>query len=832
MEMYKIKDLSFRYPKRESKAIDNVNLCINRGEFVTVCGQSGCGKTTLLRLLKSSLAPNGNMGGAIYFDGQLLSELDIRTQAEKIGFVMQNPDNQIVTDKVWHELAFGLESLGCETDQIRARVSEMASFFGIHTWFHKKTSELSGGQKQILNLASAMVLQPAVLVLDEPTSQLDPIAASEFLKALERINRELGTTVIISEHRLQDVFSLSDRVVVMDKGRIIADSTPQSIGKILKSVNHNMYAALPVPIRVHGAVENDLPCPVTVRDGKKWLEKYSESHVLDDKLIPEQTESSLTEPVIELKDIWFRYERDLADVIKGMNLSVYKGELFAVVGGNGAGKTTALSIMSGLCTPYRGKVIIKGEEISKIDNLYNGVLGVLPQAPHDIFLKKTVFEDIFDVLPDMDISEEDKNKYVRDIAAVCRIEDMLSVHPYDLSGGEQQRAALAKILAKNPEILILDEPTKGMDAHFKEIFASVISELKAKGKTIVMVSHDIEFCAQYADRCALFFDGGITSSGRPREFFAGKSFYTTSANRMARDILPKAVIAEDIIAACGGENKKSPDMGDCQKKTFKDIDDISYDGDKKVNVPELKNSVKQQQDNGRFNKSTLAAYLITLLAVPLTIYAGICFFGDRKYYFISMLIILETFIPFLMLFENRKPRAREIILISVLCSIAVASRTVFFMVPHFKPIVALVIISGVCLGGEGGFLVGAISAFVSNFFFGQGPWTPWQMFALGLVGFISGLLYKKGIIRRNRVWLSIFGASTAFFLYGGIMNSASLLMFQSNPTWEMFASLYIAGVPFDLIHAASTAIFLWLISEPMIDKIERVKIKYGLMERI
>ena len=345
MESFKVENLSFTYPNRTEKALDNINLTVNQGEFVLLCGKSGCGKTTLLRLLKQALAPFGEIEGNILFNGKPLAEYNTKQQASGIGFVMQNPDNQIVTDKVWHELAFGLESLGYKQTEIRTRVSEMASFFGIQNWFYKKVTELSGGQKQLLNLASVMVMQPSVLILDEPTSQLDPIAAGEFLKTLEKINRELGTTVILTEHRLEDAFPIADRVIVMDDGKIIADEVPAEVGKILKEKNHDMYKALPTPMRVHGEVKNNLLCPLTVRDGRTWLEEYSKENALHTEVIPKDKVQRDTNTVIEIKDAWFRYEKDLPDVVKGFNLSVNKSELFCLVGGNGTGKTTALSLI-------------------------------------------------------------------------------------------------------------------------------------------------------------------------------------------------------------------------------------------------------------------------------------------------------------------------------------------------------------------------------------------------------------------------------------------------------------------------------------------------------
>ena len=822
MESYRIENLTFTYPTREDAALSDINLTVSQGEFVTLCGKSGCGKTTLLRLLKSSLAPFGNLEGSIYFNGKPLAESDTREQAANIGFVMQSPDNQIVTDKVWHELAFGLESLGYSTPEIRTRVSEMALFFGIQTWFHKNVTELSGGQKQILNLASVMVMQPSVLILDEPTSQLDPIAADEFLKTLRKINQELGTTVILSEHRLEEAFPISDRVVVMDGGRIIADAPPKEVGEVLKSMRHDMYSALPVPMRIYGAVENEFECPLTVRDGRRWLEKYAEKHSLKSDAVPQLKAPLQTETVVEVKDAWFRYEKDAPDVIKGLNLQVQKGELFAILGGNGTGKTTALSLVSGLNKPYRGKVCVNGKPISETNNLYDGVLGVLPQNPQSLFTKKTLRLDLAEMT-----DKKNADERVGSIAKLCRIENLLESHPYDLSGGEQQRAALAKVLLKKPRILLLDEPTKGMDAHFKECFADILLDLKASSVTVVMVSHDIEFCAEHADRCALFFDGNITSVGTPREFFAGNSFYTTSANRMARAKLPSAVLAEDVILACGGMVE--------QRERHTPTPFFTHDDDSKPPKKAPREigtaAVQQPQSNRGLAKRTLAAALLILLVIPLTVFVGVVYFGDRKYYFISLLIILETLIPFCMVFEGRKPQARELVIISVLCAIGVAGRAAFYMLPQFKPVTTIVIIAGVCFGGETGFLVGAVTGFVSNFFFGQGPWTPWQMFAFGIIGFIAGVLFKKGFLRKTKTSLCIFGFLATLVVYGGIMNPASVLIWQATPKAEMFLSASAVGLPFDLVHATSTAFFLWCISEPMIEKLERIKVKYGLVER-
>lgn len=855
MEEIKIQALTFTYPAQQIPALQDIHLEINAGDFVVICGKSGCGKSTLLRQLKPLLAPHGEQSGEIRFRGKNIHTLSQREQAEKIGFVLQNAENQIVCDKVWHELAFGLESLSYSNAEIRARVAEMASFFGIRDWFYKNVCELSGGQKQLLNLASVMVMQPSVLILDEPTGQLDPIAAHDFLETLFRINQELGTTIILSEHRLEDALPLADQVVVMENGKIIARDTPEKIGKILKDCGNEMLDALPTPMRVYYSVSDGVPCPITVRDGKNWL---STMKINSDLSFDTPPFAPSTPPILEIHDAWFRYEKDLPDILRGFSLKIFENEFYAIVGGNGAGKSTALSVIAGIHQPYRGT----------LKNADGKRIAALPQNPQSLFSRKTVELDLRDMLPNTQSDEE-----LRRVIQFCKLENLTDRHPYDLSGGEQQRVALAMVLLKNPDILILDEPTKGLDAHFKDKLAGMLKALQKSGMTILMVSHDIEFCAKYADRCGMFFDGQIVSENTAREFFKGKSFYTTAANRMARSFLPDAVLDEDIILALGGEIKKKTDpsppiaIGSPPKKQKKSATAKNkplgiafalafvviqllcigkYEGLKDyilkavsifllggacLNLIPQKEFDSQPPKRQRKNpKRTAVAALMILLLVPLTIFIGVYYLGDRKYYFISLLILLETMLPFALIFEGRKPQARELMIISVLCAIAVAGRAAFAMLPQFKPVVALVIISGVCFGGETGFLVGAVTGFVSNFFFGQGPWTPWQMFSFGIIGFLAGVLFQKGILRKTRAELCIFGFAATICIYGGIMNPASVILWQTHPTKAMFLSAYAMGLPFDLIHALSTVFFLWFAAEPMCEKLERIKIKYGLID--
>ncbi|NLY71641.1 MAG: ATP-binding cassette domain-containing protein [Clostridiales bacterium] len=551
METFKIEDLSFYYPLKEQAALSKVNLTVGYGEFIVICGQTGCGKSTLLRNLKTVLAPHGKREGQVYFYGRALETVEFREQAKRIGFVLQNPDNQIVTDKVWHELAFGLENLGYDTKTIRLRVAEMASFFGIQEWFMKNVSELSGGQKQLLNLASVMAMQPDVLILDEPTSQLDPIAAVDFLETVQKINREIGTTVIISEHRLEDVITMADRVIVLDKGRLIVDDTPRNVGKILSEINHPMLAAMPTSMQVFSELSNEGCYPITVREGRNWLTELFKDKILKRVKVDNGLEESNSgKPVIKLKDVWFRYNREGNDVIKGLSMEVLQGQIFSIVGGNATGKSTALQIIGGILKPYRGKVEIGGKKITKhVDkDIFNRKIGILPQNPEALFVEKTVKDDLKEVLDHKSLTEREER--LNEICELVEISDLLDSHPFDLSGGEQQRVAIAKVLLLEPEILLLDEPTKGMDSFFKQKLAKILENLKKEGTTIVLVSHDIEFCAKYSDVCAMFFNGSVVTVNTPNKFFSGNSFYTTAANRMSRHIFENAVTTRDVIWLC------------------------------------------------------------------------------------------------------------------------------------------------------------------------------------------------------------------------------------------------------------------------------------------
>ena len=555
MALFEIKDLNFSYPDAGVPAIQKINFSIEQGEFMVICGKSGCGKTTLLRHFKTVMTPYGKREGEILFEGQPLEEISVRKQSAEIGYVLQSPDNQIVTDKVWHELAFGVENLGYDQQTIRLRVAEMASFFGIQNWFSKNVEELSGGQKQLLNLASVMAMQPKVLVLDEPTSQLDPIAASEFLSTIRKINLDLGITVIIIEHRLEEVFPMADKVLVLEDGKQTFFDTPRMVGKEL--ADHDLFLAMPSPVQIYNKTGQEGVCPLTVCEGRNWLEEHykGQEEIKEEVKYPEKKRKNLSqkEAVISVKEVWFRYEKEGKDIVRDLSLQVKKGELFCILGGNGTGKSTTLSLLSGIHRPYRGKIFLQGRDIRKIPEkeLFHHFLGVLPQNPQSLFVGNTVEEDLWEMVNNLSpLKRKEHKEKIEQVVEDTEIGHLLHMHPYDLSGGEQQRAALAKVLLLEPEILLLDEPTKGLDGFYKSKLAGIFKRLQEKGITILMVSHDIEFCASYADTCAMFFDGAVVTACDSKEFFTGNSFYTTAANRMARHIFPDAVTVKDVIESC------------------------------------------------------------------------------------------------------------------------------------------------------------------------------------------------------------------------------------------------------------------------------------------
>lgn len=550
MVNFKIKNLNFTYPSCSAPALKGIDFAVEQGEFVVVCGKSGSGKSTLLRMLKPELTPKGEVDGELEFFGKSKADFTLRDSAEKIGYLLQNTEYQAVTHTVRSELAFGLENLGLDSRSIRLRIAEIAAYFSLEDIIDKKIEELSGGQKQLVCLASVVAMHPKVIILDEPTSQLDPVAASSFLDTAQKLCRENGITVIITEHRLENIISAADRVIVMENGEIICDSKPEFMTKQLFEANEFVRCSMPFSMKLSAGFSLEPRLALSVSQGRRELERLLSGRLkftepARDTLCPSQSVAA------EMKNVRYAYDNS-GYVLKNMSLSVKQGSFTALLGANGAGKTTALSLMSGVLKCKSGKIKLFGKDIKKYshDELYGGLLAVMPQKCESLFGGNTLLEDFENLLKNCGLNKAERKSRIEAVAEFTEIAHLLDRHPYDISGGEMQRAALTMILLKEPKIIFLDEPTKGMDNLFKAKFAEKIGELCRKGVTVVMVSHDTEFCAEYCDECAMIFDGICVLEQNKYDFFAQNYFYTTAANKISRDVFCGAVTQRQVLELC------------------------------------------------------------------------------------------------------------------------------------------------------------------------------------------------------------------------------------------------------------------------------------------
>lgn len=546
MAVLTISQFSFRYPNAAADILTDISCTLEAGEFVVLCGETGCGKTTLLRSLKRELAPRGETRGVICLHETPIRALDARTAAAKIGFVLQNPEQQIVTDKVWHELAFGLENLGVSPNIMRRRCAEMAAYFGISEWYTRDTASLSGGQKQLLSLAAIMAMQPDVLLLDEPTAQLDPIAAGEFLAAVHRLSRDFSLTVLLSEHRLEAVIPRADRLLILEHGRLTANAAPREVLAELPA-DAKLLLGMPAAVRISRMTRTNAPdgsCPLTVAEGRRYLLPQFRHDITALPTPPPRLNTSIA---LEWRHAYARYDRKGVDILCDLTLRIPEGCLYCLLGGNGAGKSTALRTASGLLRCYAGTLRVLGKSIETypIGALYQAGVAMLPQDVQTLFCYNSVREELVAHNAALQTNMYDFTPY-------------LETHPYDLSGGQQQLLALTLVLARTPRILLLDEPTKGLDAETKARFGVILHTLRDAGMTILCVTHDVEFAAQYADRCGMLFRGELVSEDAPAPFFTENAFYTTAAARMTRGIYENAVTVEDVATLCLQNGKIEP----------------------------------------------------------------------------------------------------------------------------------------------------------------------------------------------------------------------------------------------------------------------------------
>ena len=596
-----IRDMTFAYAEGDEPVLSDINIDIGSGEFVIIMGSSGSGKTTLLKMLKRNMIPAGRYSGRVYIYGKEADKLTDRENAAGIGYVSQDPDNQIVTDKVWHELAFGLENLGMDNVTIRKKVAEMSEYFGITGWYDREVSKLSGGQKQILNLASVMVMQPGILLLDEPTANLDPLAAIRFLDVVKRINQELGVTVVMVEHNLEHIYADADRIIAIDKGRVAANSSPKKAAADIIAAGSFLIEGLPVASRLYSGYnkkngnsvvsynnvnidsnnkDNHIlsdEIPLTVKEGRRWYVNYKKVYgkditkdkdkinnfagksIINDKVIKKDVleEDNITgnknkkrigfikknnlenkssrkntdnieNTVCQLKNVSYSYNKKLPYIIDGVDVSFKEGRITAILGGNGAGKSTMLKLIAGIIKPVCGKIIS------------NKIIIMLPQDPKAVFTEVSVEEELAEVLMDKgngiynNMPMEDKREIVEQIIEEFGLNDIRKNNPYDISGGQQEKLAIAKVLLLKPEVLLLDEPTNGLDPYFKKTLGKLLKKINADGVTIIIVSHDLEFVDSFCDDVIMLFDRKVAAQDSTHKFLRDNMFYTTNYYRIIK----------------------------------------------------------------------------------------------------------------------------------------------------------------------------------------------------------------------------------------------------------------------------------------------------------
>lgn len=536
--MLKINNFSFKYIQSNKLALKNINLRVDDGEILVICGDSGCGKTTLLKNIKKEIRPVGERTGMIESD------------FSEIGIVFQNPETQLVTSSVIHDLTFHMENSGVNSEIMRKRIAETVSFFGIENLLHRNTDTLSGGQKQITALCSELMMQPGLLLLDEPVSQLDPIASREFLDMLKRVNQESSITIILTEHRLDDVISIADKVAMFKNGEMKYYGTPKEvINNIWQNEDNAGSAFIPYIPRCSMSLGNSSDVCLTPKELRTYIKKdndimnvYNQNNgKIKDVIKNESLDKDIKKNknlnkdiAVSIKDVSYRYDGSEDYVLKKLSFEVYKNEFICLLGGNGSGKSTLLKAIVGIIRPYIGKMRVRYKK-----------LGYMPQNLNTYFVTDSVQQELQKSLS----SGSDKNFYEY-IVDTLSIEHLMKSHPYDLSGGEQQKVVLASILLSKPDLIVLDEPTKGIDPNSKILLLKL---LKESGAAIIASTHDLEFAASAADRCAMLFDGDISFAAEPKEFFKGNRYYTTSINKAFTNICDDMITYKDVLKKCGKE---------------------------------------------------------------------------------------------------------------------------------------------------------------------------------------------------------------------------------------------------------------------------------------
>ncbi|MGN0115238.1 MAG: ATP-binding cassette domain-containing protein [Acutalibacteraceae bacterium] len=805
MQSISVSELYYKYASEQDFALQNIDFTLEAGDFCVICGKSGSGKSTLLKALAPQITENGDIYGDVLLFGESAFDISPKDAAQTVAFVGQSAESSIICEKVWQELAFGLESLSTDESEMHSRIAEVASYFGLQNCFENNVDTLSGGQKKILSIAAAMTLKPKILLLDEPLSSLDGKSVSELISILTRINRELGVTVIVAEHNFTELLGVCTYLLMLNGGKAEWFGKPKDIGEYISQSGD--LSLLPTQLKVWNAALQSYPVTLSVADCKSTVADYCGKNNANEIIY--DNAPNFTQIAAKVQNICYKYDKNEPFVTDSLSLTLHYGCITALLGENAAGKSTLLKLIYGSIKPQLGKITL----YSQGGKPQKSQVAIMPQDVRIGFTHFSVYDELHAVTKD--------EKSLENAMSLCRLTELQCRNPMDLSGGEQKRLALALMLLSGADILLLDEPTSGLDREFCRELCDILKRLKTSGKAILITSHDMDFCAECANVCAFMFRGKITAISEPHRFFRQNMLYTTAAARIAGSSIANAVTDGELIyALCGKNDDKS---GDIAHK-------IENNGDNSDNHGEINDKPHRKiksESAKRHDKLSVIITAVCLCLIAPTVYLGFKIFGEQAFLAVSLCVILLAMLPFFVSFERSRPPAREIALLGVLTAAAVAARAAFYFLPQIKPVAAIVIITGFALGAGEGFLVGAMSMLLSNIFFGQGPWTPWQMLAMGLVGFAAGLVGKLKI-SRNPTAAAIFGFVATLVIYGGVVNPSTAILAHQPLKISVFALYYLQGLPMDIIHAASTFAFLLLFVSPFMKILSRIKLKFAI----
>ena len=857
MAHLEVKGLTFAYAGAARPALRNVTLEVKPGELAVLCGATGSGKTTLLRLIKRELAPGGVMAGDIFLDGVPIRKWNERKAAAAVGLVMQDPDSQLATDTVEHELAFGMENFGLPRGEMRRRLAELAGFFGLEPLLGKPLEELSGGRKQAVNLAAVLLCRPRLLLMDEPLAQLDPLAARELVGLIHRLNEERGVTVLMSEHRLDELLPAADRVILLEAGAVAFNGPPADfVRAVWRSGDPGRLMFVPSAtawaLRRFGDEALDDP-PLDVKAVRRMLPAEGAAGPADGEGLPRSgaergaedgNARRQKEPLLSAQGVFFAYSRGEPAVIRGLDWTLGRGEFVALLGANGSGKSTLLQLLAGLRRPQRGDVRLAGVPVHRLPAGTRAArIGYLAQNPLLHFAHETVREELIQAAAFTGAADPEEG--AARLARRFDLDHLLERHPHDLSGGERQRAALAIAVAGRPDVLLLDEPTKGLDPFAKAKLADELRRLNGEGMTLVAATHDVEFAETHASRCAMLFQGEIAADEPADTFFRNNFFYVSPLRRLAdgrgdesRGSGPDGGfdVGTDGGGTAGGmsdetESGTAGGQSDGSNKGTPAGRAGGTDGAAAYSRSRTDAGAAGAVRGGRYALALfrrVPAHLWMISAAVVYAALGVMAFRRGASLLAGFAMVFLALVPFYARYERKMRGARELALVAVLAALATVGRVPFALfLPSFTPVTFIVMVTGVVFGAEAGFIAGSMSALVSNFFLGQGPWTPWQMFAWGMAGCTAGLLAHRGAFWRRRTPLAALGLVWGF-LYGWILNaSIAIDQWAQTKSWANVLAVYAAGLPFDAIHAAANVFFLALFGPAWIRLLERYRIRYS-----